>query len=130
MRYFLCLILGLVIGAILASTAGQAFSRRHAWPRAVMNVMQHELGAARTASQTGRCTDPAMASAAAHLNLLAADIEAALLAPGAKDRVLSQYASDMRATVAKWDTTADCARQGEALTAVANACDACHRDYR
>jgi len=130
MRYLLCLIVGLIAGAIVAGSAGQALSRRHAWPRALMTVMQHELGAARTAAQTGQCRTPDVTDAAARLRLLAKDLEPALLAPDARDRVFSQYAADLRATVAQWDTGADCARQGEALTAVANACDACHRDYR
>lgn len=130
MRYVVCLIIGLVIGAIAASTAGNAFARRHAWPRAVMNVMQHELGTARSAARGSQCATPAMADASAHLKLLGGDLERALLAPDAKDRVFSRYASDMRDTVAKWDVTADCPRQAEALTAISNACDACHRDYR
>lgn len=130
MRYLLCIIVGLLAGAIIAGSAGQALSRRHAWPRAVMNVMQHELGTARSAAHAGQCADPAMASASAHLRLLTTDLESALLGPGEKDRVLSQYASEMRAAVAKWDASASCERQSQALTEISNACDACHRDYR
>jgi hypothetical protein len=130
MRYLLCLIVGLLAGAIIAGSAGQALSRRHAWPRAVMTVMQHELGTARSAAHAGPCSEPAMTKSAAHLRLLTTDLEAALLAPGDKDRVLSQYASEMRAAVAKWDTGVSCDRQSQALTEISNACDACHRDYR
>lgn len=130
MRYLICLILGLVVGAIAASTLANISARRTAWPRGLMNVMQHELGDARSAARAGRCNAPDTPSAAAHLRLLASDIEPALLAPGTRDRVFSQYNSDLRAALANWDTGADCARQGEALTVVANACEACHRDYR
>lgn len=130
MRYLVCLIAGVVLGAIAASTLGNISARRNAWPRGLMNVMQHELGDARAAARAGRCIGPDMPAASTHLRLLADDIQPALLAPGTRDRVFSQYSSDLRTTLAKWDTGADCARQGEALTAVANACEACHRDYR
>ncbi len=130
MRYLVCLIVGLVVGAIAVSTFVNATAQREAWPRGVMNVMQHVLGNARTAARAQQCATPAMLSAATHLQLLATDIEPALLAPGSKDRVLSQYASDLRRAVSQWNASADCAQQGAALTVVANACEACHRDYR
>jgi hypothetical protein len=130
MRYLICLIVGVIAGALLASMAGNAIALRHAWPRGLMNVMQHELVDARGAARAGKCATPAMPAAAAHLRLLATDLEPALLAPGTKDRVLSQYANDMRTAVEHWDPNAECPHQAEALTAIANACDACHRDYR
>ena len=130
MRYLVCLIVGLVIGAIAASTFVNATAQREAWPRGIMNVMQHELGNARMAARAQQCATPAVQAASAHLQLLTADIEPALLAPGTKDRVFSQYASDLRRALSQWDTGVDCVRQGAALTVVANACEACHRDYR
>lgn len=130
MRYLICLIVGLLAGAMMANMASNAIALRHAWQRGLMNVMQHELVDARSAARTGKCMAPTMQAAAAHLQLLATDLEPALLAPDAKDRVFSQYASEMRDTIAHWDSKADCARQAEALTKVANACEACHRDYR
>jgi len=130
MRYLVCLILGVVIGGLLAMTLANTLQRRNAWPRALMNVMQHELGDARNAAKGGACPSPVLQRASAHLRLLADDLEPALLAPGSKDRVLSQYTRDFGKAVAAWETSADCPRQAEALTAIANACEACHRDYR
>jgi hypothetical protein len=130
MRYLICLIVGLLAGALMASMAANAIAQRHAWPRGLMNVMQHELVDARGAARAGKCLAPAMPAAAAHLQLLATDLEPAVLAPDAKDRVFSQYASEMREAIAHWDPKADCALQTDALTKVANACEACHRDYR
>jgi hypothetical protein len=130
MRYLVCLIIGLAIGALAASMFANVAARRAAWPRGIMNVMQQALGSARTAARSGHCKTRSVPSDSAHLHLLAGDLEPALLAPGSKDRVFSQYATDLRTALEKWDTNADCARQGEALTAVANACEACHRDYR
>ncbi len=130
MRYLVCLIAGLVLGAVVASMAADAVAQRHAWPRGLMNVMQHDLVDARNAARAGQCQAYAAPTSKAQLALLAGDIERAVLAPGAKDRVFSQYASDLGATLAKWNPGADCAQQGAALTEVASACDACHRDYR
>ncbi|HEY0181039.1 MAG TPA: hypothetical protein VGC30_15595 [Dokdonella sp.] len=130
MRYLLCLAGGILLGAILAMTAANALQRRNAWPRAIMTVMQHELGRAREAARTPRCADADARSALAHLALLAEDPERALLAPGAKDRVFAQYAADLREAIAGAQAAPDCASRAAALTEVANACDACHRDYR
>lgn len=130
MRSLICLIIGLVAGALMANMAGNAIALRHAWPRGLMNVMQHALVDARSAARAGKCAAAAMPSAAAHLQLLATDLEPALLDPGVKDRVFSQYASEMRDAITTWNPNADCAQQSDALTRIGNACEACHRDYR
>ncbi len=130
MRYLVCLLLGLLFGALLAMTASSALQRRNAWPRAMMIVMQHELAGAREATRQGRCSDASLASSRAHLALLADDLERALLPKGGKDRVLSQYARDLRESVAAWQPDAACAAQVEAVSRISQACDACHRDYR
>ena len=130
MRYLVCLVAGLALGAMVASMIVNASALRNAWPRGVMNVMQHELGDAREAAHVGKCKAATTQSASAHLRLLAGDIEPALLAPGVKDHAFSKYASDLRDALTRWDTAADCPHQAESLTAVAHACDACHRVYR
>lgn len=131
MRYLVCLIAGLVFGAIAASTAINAVAQRHAWQRGLMNVMQHDLIDSRSAAHDGQCQTASMQAASARVALLAGEIERAMLAPGTKDRVFSQYASDLRSVVAKWNpATAACTEQAAALTEIAHACDACHRDYR
>jgi len=130
MRYLICLIGGVLLGAMIALTVANAMQRRNAWPRAVMNVMQHELSGARDAARIGQCTSADAKASTAHLALLGQDLERALLAPGANDRVFTQYANDLRETVAKAQSAADCPLQSAALSDVSNACDACHRDYR
>ena len=130
MRYLVCLIVGLVFGAIAASMVVNTVARRHAWPRGVMNVMQHELSTARRAAHANQCAPAAAESAHRHLTLLATDIEAALLPNGAKDRVFTQYAQGLERAIADWDPAAACAAQTTALTRIAQACDDCHRDYR
>jgi hypothetical protein len=128
-RWLVCLLLGLVAGALMASMATSMLQRRHAWPRALMTVMQHELAAARHAADEGGCGERS-APAAERLRLLAGDLEPALLAPGTHDRILARYAGDLRARLAEWNPQAPCPAQATALVAVSHACDACHRDYR
>jgi hypothetical protein len=131
MRYLVCLIGGALFGALMTLTAANILRQRNAWPRALMTVMQHELGQARDAVRDGHCTAPETASAVAHLRLMAADIEQALLPPGARDRVFSQYAQDLRDAISAYEASGnDCAVRRDALTKIADACDACHRDYK
>jgi hypothetical protein len=130
-RYLVCLIAGLVMGAVLASIVIDATSQRHAWPRGVMNVLQHDLAEARAATRAGgNCSAPSQDAARTRMQAMAGDLDHALLAPGAKDRVLSRYAEDLRRTLVRWEPHAACATQATSLADIANACDACHRDYR
>jgi hypothetical protein len=130
MRYLLCLLGGAFLGALLAVTAAGILGQRHAYPKSVMTVMQHELGRARDLVRGERCLSPEAPSTGAHLALLATDIEPAILPPGTQDRVFSQYASDLGSAVAAYNDSADCAARKAAVTKIANACDACHRDYK
>jgi len=47
MRYVVCLVVGVLIGALCAMTVASVLGARNAWPRAVMTVMQHEFAGAR-----------------------------------------------------------------------------------
>jgi hypothetical protein len=130
MRYLLCLLLGALAGALLASTAASALQRRNEVPRALMTLMKHDFATARQGARASDCTVPSQAAARTRLDRAAADIEQRLLAPATKDRVFTQYAQDLRGAIARWDASAACALQVEAMTAIGHACDACHRDYR
>lgn len=130
MRYLVCLIGGALLGALLALTVSSILRERDAWSRAVMNVMQHEVGRARDLVHAGQCTTPAAASVAVHLDLMSKDIEPALLAPGMHDSVFSRYAADLHKAIATFVVAGDCSSRGAALTQISNACDACHRDYK
>lgn len=130
MRYLLCLLAGLLAGALLATTAASTLQRRNAGPRALMTLMQHDLAVARDAARTLACISPGQQGAQARLRFLAGDLERGVLATGTHDRVFVQYADDLRAAVARWDAGAACTVQAQALLDVGHACEACHRDYR
>jgi len=129
MRYLIVLLAGLLAGTILSGMFTSALQRRNAYPRALMTVMQHDLGRAREAARVGQCAVPAQPRASARLRLVAGEL-GDVLAGEQRDRVLGQYIDAFGKTVAAWDPGAPCPAQAEALTAVANACEACHRDYR
>ena len=127
MRYLVCLFIGLAVGAISATTAASILGHRNAHPRALMRVMQHELGDAREAARSRSCADNA--GRLATLDVLAGNIATAIPHGDPPDRVFGVYVDDLRKHLAT-ARASDCTAQGAALTEVANACDACHRDYR
>ncbi|HEY6984623.1 MAG TPA: hypothetical protein VH375_00960 [Rhodanobacteraceae bacterium] len=130
MRYLVCLFGGLLIGALIAVTVANILRQRDAWPRAIMNVMQHEVAQLRDLAHDGRCAGPESTEAIVHLELMASDIEPALLAPGARDPVFSRYAADLRKKLSAFRAVTECPARGAALTDISNACEACHRDYK
>jgi hypothetical protein len=130
MRYLVTLIGGVLLGALAALTISSLLHPRDPWPRALMGVMQHSLGAVRGEVNAGRCDDPAIDEASKRLVLMAADIEPALLPPDAHDRVFTQYANDLRTKIAAFDAARGCPARRTAVTDLANACEACHRDYK
>ncbi|HUD42439.1 MAG TPA: hypothetical protein VMR06_10650 [Dokdonella sp.] len=127
MRYLACVGVGLFVGLLCALMAMALTRPRDTYPRAMMNVMKHALGTAR-ATAAGDCAGNE--SRLRLLGLLAADLEPAFLPGGEDERVFRRYADSLRARIAEATAAAACPAQATALTAVENACDDCHRDYR
>jgi hypothetical protein len=127
MRYLVCLVLGLLIGAVCAITAANILARRDAYPKGLMTVMQHALKAANATAGKPECVngDPNLGK----LALLSADIQTALPGDGTPDRVFDKYVGDLQQATAS-ALASTCSERSEALTGVKNSCDACHRDYR
>lgn len=130
LRYAICLVVGLVAGFLVATMFANALQQRNAWPRGLMRVMQHDFSAARNTTRGAPCATPQMAESASRLRLLAGQLGPALIPPGSNDRVLAQYVQRFQNAAAKWDAAADCPAQAAALSAIGDACEACHRDYR
>lgn len=127
MRYVACLGIGLFVGLLCALMAIGLMRPRDSYPRAMMNVMKHTLGTARNAA-TGDCADnePRLRL----LGLLAVDLEPTFLSGADDERVFARYAESLRARIAEASAAAACPAQAAALTAIGNACEDCHRDYR
>ena len=128
MRYLACLGIGLFVGLLCALMAIGLMRPRDTYPRAMMNVMKHTLGSARTAAVDGSCTgnEPRLRV----LGLLAADLEPTFLSGVGDERVFARYAGNLRTRIAEAAAADACPAQAAALTAVENACEDCHRDYR
>jgi len=130
LRYAICLVVGLVAGFLVATMLANTLQQRSAWPRGLMRVMQHDFSASRSATRGTQCATPQMAEAASRLRMVGGQLGPALLPQGKEDRVLAQYVQRFHDAAAKWDASADCPAQAAALTAIGDACEACHRDYR
>ena len=128
MRYVVCIVLGLLMGAIGAISAMNVLaSHRDPYPDALMNVMKHELGTATEAAAQQACNENRQALE--KLNMLSNDIIVAMPDGEEPDRVFHQYIQNLRGKVESAQNS-DCASRKQALTEVKNACNDCHRDYR
>lgn len=127
MRYVACLGIGLFVGLLCALMAIGLMRPRDTYPRAMMNVMKHTLGTARTAAAGGCAGNE---SRLRLLGLLAADLEPTFRSGADDERVFGRYAESLRARIAEAVATDACPAQAAALTSVENACEDCHRDYR
>jgi hypothetical protein len=126
MRQAILFVLGLAIGAIAAANIVSTLRQRDAYPRSLMNVMQHDTGLLRDAARANRC-DIATQGALERLQGLAGDIETAVYGTEPPDPPFSEYAQRLRAAI---PPSLECNRLPQTLDRVGAACDACHRQYR
>lgn len=127
MRYLVSLLIGLFAGAMITTTAYRILGSRDPYPKALMNVMKHELASASAAADKLQCEDDRYAMS--KLAMLVGDIEIAFPEGHASDRVFRQYTENLRKAIYKAGD-ASCQQRAPALTELKNACDDCHRDYR
>ncbi len=129
MRNLIVLLIGLAVGAIAATSVLNALAPRSAYPRGLMNVMQHHYVALREGVRDNRCmTAPAQAEA---LKLLSREIESAIYPDGSADAPFLEYERRLDEGIAAASAAgADCTALKPAIDKIATACDACHRQYR
>lgn len=130
MRMLLLFALGLAIGAFAAVTVANGLRRRDAYPRGVMNVMAHHLGRLQAALRDGQCPAAATGHAFARLDAVSAEIDDAFPGLMRRDTQFRSYAGRLHEALAPAANAADCKTLAARVTRVADACDACHRDYR
>jgi hypothetical protein len=124
-----CLLVGLTAGAIGANMVGRSVALRHAYPRGVMNLMQHHLASMQRALRSGQCS-----AGAAHLDRLDAidgEITEAF-ADTQTDAGFAQATQHLREAVARARAAApqDCRALAAAIEPIGRACDDCHHRYR
>lgn len=126
MRLAILFALGLAIGAIATTNIVSALRQRDAYPRGLMNVMQHDLGTLREAARAQRC-DARAAASLNQLRGLAGGIEAAVYGNDPPEPAFADYARKLRDAI---PTTLECKGLQHATDRMGAACDACHRQYR
>ena len=129
MRYVILLTLGLAVGALAAFSVLNALSRRDAYPRGLMNVMQHHYAALRVAVRNGQC-DGALAHVSA-LSALSRDIDSAMYPDATPDAPFLEYERRLNdALSAAAGVGPECKSVALAVERITSACDSCHHQYR
>lgn len=126
MRLAILFALGLAVGAIAAANIAGVLRQRDAYPRGLMNVMQHDLGTLRKDARTNGCNAGTQRTLD-RLRGLAGDIETAVYAAQPPDSPFAEHAQQLLAAL---PATADCQTLPAAVENASKTCDACHRQYR
>lgn len=129
MRNLVLFLLGIAAGAVGATNIVNALRQRDAYPRGLMNVMQHYYATLREDVPRNRCTD----AAAQRLHLLhelAGEIETAVYGDDTPDAPFRDYNQHLLDAIPSPPAATDCAALTQALDRIGAACDACHRQYR
>lgn len=131
MRNLLLLVLGVAFGAAVASLVLNALGRRDAYPRGVMQVLQHETGMLRGALRSRACGTTDASRAKMLIGALTEEIEPSVLGDSTADAPFREYLQRLRDASAELAASApDCAAFAPIVTKIGDACDACHRQYR
>ena len=127
MRHLVLLLIGLAVGALATASIVNALRQREAYPRGLMNVLQHHYAALREDVRRNRCAQ-ASSSDLAVLRLLAQEIGSAEYAGKTPDTPFPEYEQRLRDALAT--TPANCGDAHAALERISAACEACHQQYR
>lgn len=129
MRSLLILLAGVLVGALLAFSAANTLYQRNAWPRGVMNLLQHHLGELRRLQRTGNCAAERSAPHFQRIAQTSADIGPSRSGEKPDYHDQAQRFLDLNAHFAA-AAPADCPGLDAALQQIDDACQGCHRDYR
>ena len=127
MRNFLLVALGLALGVLATFNIINALQRRDAYPRGVMNVMQHHVAALHEDLRRQRCGDLGQEHWLT-LRTLAGQIGTAVYRGETPEPPFREFETRLADAVAA--TPGDCKALAPALDRLKAACDDCHRQYR
>jgi cytochrome c556 len=130
MRNLILFAIGIAVGALGAVNVVNALRQRDAYPRGLMNVMQHHQGLLRQQLRRNRCDANAATAALASLQQSANDIEEAVYPGAIADAPFREYAQQLRDALAATPAPSDCPTLAQRVEKIGAACDACHRQYR
>jgi len=140
-RLLIVALFAVILGAMGGSMAVKALSRHSAYPRGVMNVMEHHYQGLRRSAGLAIGESPARPADACGaladrqltlIRLLADDVSPTLVGATLEESELSRWAGELRtrtdAALAR--SARDCATLATVVRTVGEACDGCHRRYR
>jgi hypothetical protein len=131
MRNLLLLVLGLALGAVIASILLNAMYRREAYARGVMQVLQHQYAPLRERLRKADCANIDVSDSKHRLAELTEEIEPSTYPDSKPDAPFREYTSRLREAVADLPTgSASCAAVAPIVTRIGDACETCHRQYR
>jgi hypothetical protein len=124
-----------LIGAVCAMIAARQLSQVSAYPRGVMAVLQHHVGAAKSELARGIQCDPAdVRTHFIAMRHFAAEVPNALMTPGATaDPEVARLSQALTAAITRAQAipeAAQCTALIQPLRAIEQACGDCHRQYR
>lgn len=131
MKALLWILLGLVVGAFGMLSAINALRPATAFPKGVMALFQHHLGAARDQVSAGTC-DAKLAAHVEALAVIARDVRPAFLPIGEGDEQFGRYADQLLGTAqqALTQDLSNCTVAAEQVGLIGDGCKACHREFK
>jgi hypothetical protein len=127
MRQLILLVLGIAIGAAGGISIVNMLRQRDAYPRGLMDVMQHHYATLRDEVRRGHCQQSEQ-----HMNVLrglAAEIGTAVYDDDVPDAPFREFESRL-ADALSASMPSDCKALAPPVQKIGDACDACHRQYR
>ena len=127
MRNVVLLLIGLAIGAIATANVVNALRQRDAYPRGLMNVLQHHYAALREDVRRNRCVQ----TSSRDLDVLrvgSEEIGSAVYGGDIPDAPFREFEQRLHDALAA--TPSSCTEAAAALDRIHDACEACHRQYR
>jgi hypothetical protein len=132
MRALICILIGLLAGAFLTSMLMNRLSQGSAFPKGLMAVQGHHFGELNQLAKDNRCSATAIQPHLIALRILSADVEPAFKSLAEEDAQFGRYGADLRRVLdlqlAK--TINNCADLATSTSAIKQACENCHRDYK
>lgn len=132
MRALIYILIGLLSGALLTSMLMNTLGKGSEFPKGVMAVQGHHLGALNKLAKDNRCSQTEIQPHLITMRILASDIEPAFKSLSEEDMQFGRNGADLRRVLdlqlAK--SIDNCADLATATSAIKQACDNCHRDYK
>ncbi len=132
MRALICILIGLLAGAVLTSMLMNTLSKGTAYPKGVMAVQGHHFGALNQLAKDNRCSSAEIQPHLITLRIVSSDIEPAFKSLAEEDVQFGRYGADLRRVLdlqlAK--SINNCADLATSSSAIKQACENCHRDYK